>query len=60
MDPAGVTVLRQSVRWSVRSWLIAVAAGVLETVIHAVTREDYNAEVSRCQALQIQERQQRP
>jgi hypothetical protein len=29
----------------VRCWLAAVAAGVLETVIHALTRDDYNAAV---------------
>ena len=39
------TVLPPSVRGSVSSWLIAVAAGVLETLIHALTSEDYNAAV---------------
>ena len=45
MDPAGAFVLPQSVRWSARSWLIAVAAGALEAVIHALTSEGYNAAV---------------
>ena len=40
--PAGATVVPRPVVWSARSWLIAVAAGVLETVIQALTSEDYN------------------
>ena len=44
-DLAGVAVLPQSVRWSARSWLIAVAAGGLEAVIHTLTNEGYNAAV---------------
>jgi hypothetical protein len=33
----------QSVRWSVWCWLTAVAAGVLETVLHAFGGEDFDA-----------------
>lgn len=41
----GTTALPRSVRWSVRSWFIAVAAGVIETAIHVLTSEDYDAAV---------------
>lgn len=43
--PAGATMVPRPVVWSARSWLIAVAAGVLETVIQALTGEDYNVAV---------------
>lgn len=43
--PADTTVLPSAVRWSVCSWLIAVAAGVVETAIHALTSEQYDAAV---------------
>lgn len=37
-DPA----IPQAVRWSVVCWLAAVAAGVLETVIHVLTTQGYD------------------
>lgn len=43
--PAGATMVPRPVVWSARGWLIAVAAGVLETVIQALTSEDYNVAV---------------
>lgn len=35
----------RSVRWSVRCWFTAVAAGVVETAIWALTSQDYHASV---------------
>jgi hypothetical protein len=40
-----MTVAPWSLQWSVRWWLAAVGAGVLETAIHASTSPDYNAAV---------------
>jgi hypothetical protein len=40
--PGGVP-LPPSVRWSVRCWLGAVTAGVLETVLHALSEQDFDA-----------------
>jgi hypothetical protein len=37
------TSLPRSVRWSVRCWFPAVAAGVVETAIWALTSQDYHA-----------------
>ena len=42
--PAAVSVPR-SVRWSVRCWFAAVAAGVVETAIWALTSQEYHAAV---------------
>ena len=40
-----VASLPRSVRWSVRCWFAAVAAGVVETAIWALTSQEYNAAV---------------
>ena len=42
--PAAVSVPR-SVRWSVRCWFAAVAAGVVATAIWALTSQEYHAAV---------------
>ena len=43
-DLAAVSVPR-SVRWSVRCWFAAVAAGAVETAIWALTSQEYHAAV---------------